>query len=273
MFQKFIENKAFLISFIVILPIIIIAILGPYIAPYDPLAIDPEMVLRISAPGHLLGTDEFGRDILSRLIFGIRPSFVVAIGATLMALCAGLILGILAGYLGGAAEQLIMRTVDIILCFPPILLALMVVGFWGPGIKNLIVTIGIVYTPHFARLAFASTIQVKSQEYIEAEISLGASFLRIVRKGILPNILSPIIIQVSLTIAASILLESGLSFLGLGIVPPEPSLGLMIGEARGYILQNPMYAVWPSLFLGVTILAINILGDSLRDILDPRLHT
>lgn len=230
------------------------------------------MVLKSAAPGHPLGTDEFGRDILSRLICGIRPTFIVAIGATALSLVAGVLLGIFAGYFGGAIEQIIMRVMDIILCFPPILLALVVVGFWGPGIQNLIVTIGIVYSPYFARLAFSSTMQVKKQEFIEAEISLGANFARILSKGIFPNILAPIIIQISLTLASAILLESGLSFLGLGIVPPTPSLGLMIGEARNYILLNPMYVIWPSLFLGVTILVINIMGDSLRDILDPRLH-
>ena len=270
--NKFFENKVFVFSVIVLVPILILAIIGPYIAPYDPLEINPSMVLKSAAPGHPLGTDEFGRDILSRLICGIRPTFIVAIGATALSLVAGVLLGIFAGYFGGAVEQIIMRVMDIILCFPPILLALVVVGFWGPGIQNLIVTIGIVYSPYFARLAFSSTMQVKKQEFIEAEISLGANFVRILSKGIFPNILAPIIIQISLTLASAILLESGLSFLGLGIVPPTPSLGLMIGEARNYILLNPMYVIWPSLFLGVTILVINIMGDSLRDILDPRLH-
>lgn len=270
--NKFFENKVFVFSIIVLVPILILAIIGPYIAPHDPLEINPSMVLKSTAPGHPLGTDEFGRDILSRLICGIRPTFIVAIGATALSLVAGVLLGIFAGYFGGVIEQIIMRVMDIILCFPPILLALVVVGFWGPGIQNLIVTIGIVYSPYFARLAFSSTMQVKKQEFIEAEISLGANFVRILSKGIFPNILAPIIIQISLTLASAILLESGLSFLGLGIVPPTPSLGLMIGEARNYILLNPMYVIWPSLFLGVTILVINIMGDSLRDILDPRLH-
>lgn len=270
--NKFFENKVFVFSVIILLPILVLAVIGPYIAPHDPLEINPSMVLKSTAPGHPLGTDEFGRDILSRLICGIRPTFIVAIGATALSLVAGVLLGIFAGYFGGVIEQIIMRVMDIILCFPPILLALVVVGFWGPGIQNLIVTIGIVYSPYFARLAFSSTMQVKKQEFIEAEISLGANFARILSKGIFPNILAPIIIQISLTMASAILLESGLSFLGLGIVPPTPSLGLMIGEARNYILLNPMYVIWPSLFLGVTILVINIMGDSLRDILDPRLH-
>ena len=271
--HKFLKNKTFIFSSILLLPIILMAAFGPLIAPYDPLELHSKAILKTSAPGFLLGTDEFGRDILSRLVIGIRPSLIVAAGSTLFALVIGLIMGISAGYFGKKVEQLIMRLMDLILCFPPILLALLIVGFLGAGVRNLIITIGILYVPHFARLSYASTLQVKRQEFIEAELSLGASSLRVIRRGILPNIMSPIIIQISLTVGAAILLESGLSFLGLGVVPPEPSWGQMIGEARGYLSLNPMYAVWPSICLGITILSINLLGDSLRDILDPRLHS
>ncbi|PYI56370.1 ABC transporter permease [Paenibacillus flagellatus] len=272
MLRKFVRNKTFVFSVIVLLPILIVAAIGPWIVPHDPLELHPENVLKPALPGHPLGTDEFGRDILSRLILGIRPSLIVALGSTLLAFTTGLLLGLTAGYFRGIAEKAIMRVVDIVLCFPPILLALMVVGFWGAGVSNLIVIIGIVYAPHFARIAYSSTLQVKKLEYVESELSLGASHGRVLLGCILPNILSPLIIQISLTIAASILLESGLSFLGLGVVPPAPSWGQMIGQSRGYISLNPMYAVWPSLCLGVTILAVNLLGDSLRDILDPKLN-
>lgn len=266
------RNKTFVISSLVLLPILIIAAVGPWIVPHDPLEIRPDIVLKPALPGHPLGTDEFGRDILSRLILGIRPSLIVALGSTLLAFTSGLVLGMISGYFRGIAERWIMRTVDIILCFPPILLALMVVGFWGAGIENLIIIIGVVYAPHFARIAYSSTLQIKKQEYVESELSLGASHARVLLGSILPNIMSPLIIQISLTIAAAILLESGLSFLGLGVVPPEPSWGQMIGQSRGYISLSPMYAIWPSLCLGITILAINLLGDSLRDILDPKLN-
>lgn len=272
MLKKCLRNRTFVISSLVLLPILIVAAVGPWILPHDPLEIHPNLVLKPALPGYPFGTDEFGRDILSRLILGIRPSLTVAIGSTLLALTAGLILGITAGYFRGAAVKWIMRAVDIILCFPPILLALMVVGFWGAGIENLIIIIGIVYAPHFARIAYSSTLQVKKLEFVESELSLGASHTRVLFGCILPNIMSPLIIQISLTVAAAILLESGLSFLGLGVVPPEPSWGQMIGQSRGYISLNPMYAIWPSLCLGITILSINLLGDSLRDILDPKLH-
>ncbi|MDO3680209.1 ABC transporter permease [Paenibacillus ehimensis] len=272
MLKKCLRNRTFVVSVIVLLPILVIAAVGPWIVPHDPLEINPNLVLKPALPDHPFGTDEFGRDILSRLILGIRPSLTVALGSTLLAFAVGLLLGIVAGYFRGIAEKTVMRAVDIVLCFPPILLALMVVGFWGAGIKNLIMIIGIVYAPHFARIAYSSTLQIKKQEYVESELSLGASHTRVLFGCILPNIMSPLIIQISLTIAAAILLESGLSFLGLGVVPPEPSWGQMIGQSRGYISLNPMYAVWPSLCLGITILSVNLLGDSLRDILDPKLN-
>jgi len=272
MLKRCLKNKTFVLSFAVLFPILIIAAIGPWIIPHDPLELNPNQVLSPSSAAYPLGTDEFGRDILSRLILGIRPSLAVALGSTLLAFMLGLAFGIVSGYFRGFMEKLVMRGVDILLCFPPILLALMVVGMWGAGVANLMVIIGIVYAPHFARIAYSSTLQIKRQEFVESELSLGASHVRIITGCILPNILPPLIIQVSLTIAAAILLESGLSFLGLGVIPPEPSWGQMIGQSRGYITLNPMYAVWPSLCLGVTILAINLMGDSLRDILDPKLN-
>jgi peptide/nickel transport system permease protein len=196
---------------------------------------------------------------------------LVALGATAIAFVGGVTIGVIAGYTRGIIEKAVMRSVDIVLCFPPILLALMVVGFWGAGVRNLILIIGFLYIPYFARITHSATLQVKGLEYVQSELSLGASHFRVIRKAILPNIMSPLIIQISLTIAAAILLESGLSFLGLGVVPPEPSWGQMIGDARGYIYNNPMYVIWPSLCLGLTMLAINLMGDSFRDILDPKL--
>lgn len=271
MLKRFFRNRTFLVSFIILLPVLIVALIGPLIIPHDPLAINQNAVLKGSLSGYPLGTDEYGRDILSRLILGIRPTMLVAFGATIIAFVGGVTVGVIAGYARGIIEKVIMRTIDIILCFPPILLALMVVGFWGAGVKNLILIIGFLYIPYFARITHSATLQVKGLEYVQSELSLGASHFRVITKAILPNIMSPLIIQISLTIAAAILLESGLSFLGLGVVPPDPSWGQMIGDARGYIYNNPMYVIWPSLCLGVTMLAINLMGDSFRDILDPKL--
>lgn len=242
------------------------------LAPHDPYAINPAAVNQGSTARYWLGTDEFGRDLLSRLLIGIQPTALVALGATVIAALFGTAFGIAAAYGGRMADFIIMRGVDIMLSFPPILLALLAVGFWHGGVASLAVVIGVLYIPHFARVAHSATLQVVRLEFIEAERAMGASAVRIIRTGILPNILSPLVVQATLTLAAAILLESGLSFLGLGIVPPEPSWGQMIGTARGYLSQNLMYVVWPSLFLAVTVLAINVVGDRLRDILDPRLR-
>jgi peptide/nickel transport system permease protein len=253
--------------------LVVTAIFAPALAPHDPLAINARASLRASLPGHVLGTDEFGRDVLSRLIYGARPTLTVATGATVLALVTGSLLGLLAGFHRGMVEAVIMRAVDTLLSFPPILLAMMVVGFMGPGVRNLVLVIGVLFVPAFARLAFAETIRVKELEYVFAARSLGTSDVRILLRHILPNVTAPLIVQVSLSMAAAILLESGLSFLGLGVVPPEASWGVMIGTARGYMAQTPTYLLWPSLVIAFTILAINLAGDALRDLLDPRLRT
>jgi peptide/nickel transport system permease protein len=266
------RNPRLLISGGILLIVVVIALLAPFIAPYDPVEINSQEILKPSSSSYFLGTDQFGRDIFSRLLYGAQPSLETALGSTLIALVLGTILGMIAGHFRGIIEQLIMRVIDVVLTFPPILLAMMVVGFIGGGVRNLIIIIGIVYIPTFARLAYASTIQVSEMEYFTAAHCIGVKDLRLISHYILPNILSPIIVQASLTFAASILLESGLSFLGLGVTPPTPSWGLMIGDARGYLFKSPMYVVWPSLVIATTILSVNIFGDALRDILDPRLR-
>jgi peptide/nickel transport system permease protein len=261
-----------LLSGSIILIIILAGILAPFLAPHDPLAIDPLHVLQPSSPQNPLGTDEFGRDVLSRLLYGARPSLIVAAGATTLAMLLGVFFGVIAGYFRGWIEQIIMRLVDALLCFPPILLAMVVVGLLGPGVTNLIIIIGILYSTTFARLSYASTLQVKAMEYVTVAIAIGVGNQRVIWRHILPNILSPLIVLATLTAAATILLESGLSFLGLGVVPPTPSWGLIIGAARGYMYQSPLYVLWPSLLVAGTVLAINAFGDTLRDFLDPRLR-
>jgi peptide/nickel transport system permease protein len=266
------SQPAFVISLAVLAIVLLMAIFGGLLAPHDPYLLDPQAVNQGSSARHWLGTDEFGRDLLSRLLIGIRPTLVVALGATAIAAVFGSFLGIAGAYGRPWLSLLIMRSVDIMLSFPPILLALLAVGFWESGVLSLTVVIGVLYIPHFARVAHSATLQVARQEFLEAEHAMGASVRRVVFTAIVPNILSPLVVQATLTVAAAILLESGLSFLGLGIVPPEPSWGQMIGTARGYLGQNPMYVIWPSLLLALTVLAINVVGDRLRDILDPRLR-
>ncbi|MBI5301797.1 MAG: ABC transporter permease [Chloroflexi bacterium] len=261
-----------LVSGAIILAIVLVAIFAPVLARYDPLKIDPLRVLQSPSPQNPLGTDEFGRDVLSRLIYGAQPSLIVAVGATTLAMVIGVFLGVIAGFFRGWIEQILMRLVDALLCFPPILLAMVVVGLLGPGVTNLVIVIGILYSTTFARLAYASTMQVKAMEYVTVAMAVGVDNRGLIWRHILPNILSPLIVQASLTAAATILLESGLSFLGLGVVPPTPSWGLIIGAARNYMYQSPLYVLWPSLLIAGIVLAINTFGDTLRDFLDPRLR-
>jgi len=266
------KNKKFVFSAVILIPVLFIAVFGPMLVPNDPIAINPSIAFASASSQYPFGTDEFGRCILSRLLAGIRPSMLVAFIGTLGSFTVGSLLGVVSGYTGGKTGNIIMRAVELILCFPPILLAMMIVCLWGAGVRNLVIVVAILYTPHFARIAYSSTLKVRKMEYVESEISIGASTLRVLGKTIFSNVFSPLIIQISLTISSAILLESGLSFLGLGVQPPEPSLGQMIGDARGFLSLDVMYTVWPSLFLSLTILATNLMGDALRDVLDPKLR-
>jgi peptide/nickel transport system permease protein len=255
----------------VVLLVVFFGILAPLLAPHNPLEINAQHVLKRPDSQYLLGTDEYGRDILSRLMYGARPSLTVAAGSTILAFLMGTTAGVVAAYAGGWLDQSIMRLSDTLLSFPPILLAMVVVGFLGAGVTHLIIIIGILYSPTFARLAYASTLQVKELDYFLAARAIGAPPIHLITSHIVPNIAAILIVQASLTVAASILLESGLSFLGLGVIPPTPSWGLMIGAARNYMYQSPLYVVWPSVVIALTVLAVNTFGDALRDVLDPRL--
>src|SRR6266542_1012445 len=265
-------SRRLMIGATVFVLMVVAAVIGPAVAPHDPLEINSRRTLRTFARGYLRGTDEFGRDLLSRIIYGDRPTLTVAIGATTIALVLGTRFGLVAGYCRGMLEQVSVRTLDTLLSFPPILLAMMVVGFLGPGVRNLVIVIGVLFVPTFARLAYAETLRIKELEYVSAARALGATSPRMLMQHIFPNITAPLIVQFSLAMAAAILLESGLSFLGLGVVPPESSWGLMIAGARNYMAQAPNYVLWPALVIAATILAINTAGDALRDLLDPRLR-
>lgn len=270
--KKIFENKQLFVSLLIFIIYLLIAILGEKIAPYDPYGLDTTNALKASSAAHIFGTDEYGRDVLSRILVGIRPTLVIAFSSTLIAAVAGTLLGMLAGFSNRVAETVIMKSMNIILCFPAMLLAIIVVAFWGSGIKNLSLVIGVVYIPTFARLAYGATLKIKSEDYIEAQTSLGAGYGRILFRGIFPNILSSIIVQISLTFGNAIILESGLSFLGMGIVPPTPSLGAMVGEAKGYMAINFGMLAYPAIVLAVLVLSVNLIGDGLRDMFDPRLH-
>jgi peptide/nickel transport system permease protein len=254
----------------IVLALAILALIAPLVAPYDPLAPEPSLSLAPPSALHPLGNDEFGRDVLSRLIYGARISMTVSIVSVLMALTAGTVAGLVAGYYGGLADWIVMRAADVVLSIPPVLLAIGVVAILGPSIPNLILTIAIVYTPRFARVAYASTRAVRSLEYVQATLAIGARQTYILVRAVLPAILAPLIVQASLALGAAMLLESGLSFIGLGARPPTPSWGSMVSSARAVMERIPLLVFWPSAALAIAILAFNVLGDGVRDALDPR---
>ena len=248
------------------------AALGPALAPHDPNRLDPRAKAAPPSAAHWLGTDEFGRDLLSRLVHGARITLLVGLASVAVAAAGGTLLGSIAGYAGRGVEAAVMRTMDGLLCFPPILLGIFVVTFLGPSIVNLILVIGVLYVPRFTRVVHASTLAVRELEYVEAARALGASAIRVLGRAILPNIAAPILVQASLAAGHAILLESGLSFLGLGPPPPTPLWGRMVEQSGRFMQLGLLPLLWPSLAISSTVLAFNLLGDGLRDFLDPRLR-
>ena len=249
-----------------------LAMFAPVVARYSPLDMDP--LLRNAGPSaaHVLGTDAFGRDVLSRIAYGARLSLAVSLSSVWLGGVAGALLGMVAGYFGGAAEMAIMRVSDGLLSFPPILLAIFVITFLGRSDVNVTLVIGLLYMPRFARLARASTLAIREMEYVHAAQALGATAFRVLRLAVLPNAMAPLLVQASLGLGEAILLESGLSFLGLGAPPPAPSWGSMIQEASRFMSVSLWPLVWPALAISTTVLAFNLLGDELRERLDPRLR-
>ncbi|MDR6101642.1 peptide/nickel transport system permease protein [Agrobacterium larrymoorei] len=248
----------------------IACLLAPLLPLSDPLKMNMGQRFAPPSGSFPLGQDEMGRDILSRMLFGIRISLFIALSTSLLSGVIGTALGIFGGYMRGISEIFTLRAMDIVLCFPPLLLAMLAVTLYGPGPMTLIPVLAAVFVPGFTRVAYASVLTVRSQDYVEAVRAMGASNGRIMVKTILPNIVGPLLVQASFVTAAAVVLESGLSFLGLGVVPPSPSLGLMIGTGRAAIVHQPMLLVWPCLALVMMILILNGVCDLLRDWLDPR---
>lgn len=265
------SNPRVMIPGILLLGLLIVATFAPWLTFGDPYTMNTSVRLAGPSSEHPLGTDEFGRDILSRLILGSRSTVIIALGSVTAATVAGVLVGLIGGYFGGIWDTITMRSVDAMLTIPPIIVAIAVVSFLGASILNLIIVIAILYMTRFARVSYGSVIQIKQSLFVEAARSIGAGPVRILRTAILPNILAPIFVQISLTLSLTILLESGLSFLGLGTPPPQPSWGTMVGGGSSYMQQSSWYLLWPALVISITILCCNTLGDGLRDSLDPRL--
>jgi peptide/nickel transport system permease protein len=247
-----------------------VALLAPLLAPYDPLEQDLYARLQPPSMAHPLGTDDFGRDILSRMIYGSRISLRIGAASITAALLVGTLLGLWAGYWGGWADTLIMRCMDLLLAFPSILLAIAIVAVAGPGIDNAIMAVSIVLIPQFARLVRSSVLTVRETAYVEAARALGAGQARILFVGVLPNCMAPIIVQTTLGLGTAILDAAGLSFLGLGAQPPTPEWGAMLAGGRELLMDAPWVMTFPGLAIFIVVLAINLFGDGLRDALDPK---
>jgi len=266
------RNPVGMIGLVLSLVVLIGAIFAPWLASHDPLR--QSIVERFQGPSgaHLLGTDNFGRDAFSRILYGTRTSLAVAFGSVGLATLFGATIGLLAAFYGGWTDRILMRIMDVFLAFPIILLAIGILAVLGPGGQNTALAIGIVYTPIFARLARGPALSVLSWDYVAAARALGANGPRILARHVTPNVMAPILVQTTLSLSTAILVEASLSFLGLGTQPPAPSLGLMLSDSRDYMLISP----WVSIFSGLAILTaslgFNLFGDGLRDLLDPALR-
>jgi len=259
-----------MLGFAVVVFFVLLALLAPWIAPYDPVATNWSAIRAAPSAAHWFGGDELGRDVLSRIVWGTRASILAGVVSVSISLALGVPIGMLAGYVGRWIDSLISRITDAMLACPFLILAIALAAFLGPSLTNAMIAIGISATPIFIRLTRAQVLNAKAEDYVEAARALGNPHLRIVLRHIFPNIVAPLIVQATLAIAAAVIAEASLSFLGLGQQPPAPSWGSMLNTARNYVDQAPWMAVWPGLSIFLLVLSFNLLGDGLRDALDPR---
>lgn len=267
------KNKMAMFGLIIIMMLLIVAVFADVIADYDEIVIKQDIVNRLQPPSsdHWCGTDEFGRDVFARIVHGSRVSLMVGLISVGIALLVGGTLGAIAGYYGGKLENVIMRIMDIFLAVPSILLAIAIVSALGANIINLMIAVGIAGIPTYARIVKASVISIRDQEFVEAARAIGGNDFRIIVKHIIPNALAPVIVQATLGVAGAILSTAGLSFIGLGVQPPSPEWGAMLAGGRTFLRDAWFITVFPGVAIIITILSLNLLGDGLRDALDPRL--
>jgi peptide/nickel transport system permease protein len=268
--RRVLRRKAAAFGGLVILFFVVVALAAPWLAPYDPLATSWSAIRKAPSAAHWLGTDEIGRDVLSRVIFGSRASLAAGVVAVLIALAIGVPVGLLAGYAGGKTDLLVSRLTDALLACPFLILAIALAAFLGPSLTNAMIAIGISATPVFVRLTRGQTLAVKAEDYVLAARAVGSSPWRIALRHVLPNVAPALIVQATLAIAAAIIAEASLSFLGLGQQPPAPSWGSMLNTAKNYVDNAPWMAIWPGLSIFLLVLSFNLVGDGLRDALDPR---
>ena len=268
--RRLLRRRGAMLGLAVILLFIAMAILAPYIAPHDPIKTNWLAVRKPPSAIYLLGTDELGRDVLSRVIWGARASLLAGVVSVCISLLFGVPIGVVAGYLGGWVDAVISRMTDAMLAVPFLILAIALAAFLGPSLTNAMIAIGVSATPIFVRLSRGLVLSTKVEDYVEAARAIGNPHIRIALRHILPNITAPLMVQATLAIAAAIIAEASLSFLGLGQQPPAPSWGSMLNTAKNYIDNAPWMAIWPGLSIFLLVLSFNLLGDGLRDALDPR---
>src|SRR5438045_2723870 len=268
--KRLARRRGAMVALGVVSSFVLLALLAGAIAPYDPVATSWSAVRKAPSAAHWFGTDEIGRDVLARVIFGTRASLLAGVVSVSIALAFGVPIGLAAGYIGGWVDALISRMTDAMLACPFLILAIALAAFLGPSLTNAMIAIGISATPIFVRLARGQVLQVKVEDYVEAARAVGNSQLRIALRHVLPNIVPPLIVQATLAIAAAIIAEAALSFLGLGQQPPAPSWDSMLNTAKNYIDNAPWMSIWPGLSIFLLVLSFNLVGDGLRDALDPR---
>lgn len=259
------------IGAVVVLLLVVIAVAAPAVSPYDPI---DQGAKRLLPPGreHLMGTDSLGRDIASRIVYGTRVSLYVGLISVSIALILGTTIGMIGGFFGGYVDATVMRLVDMMLAFPGLVLALLIAGLLGPSLTNTMIAVGIINTPTYARVARGALLSVLAEPYTEAARAIGGTNLHIIYRHLLPNIMVPLIVLATISLSTAILAESSLSFLGLGVQPPEPSWGGMLSNGRPFMEIAPWVAIFPGVAIMIAVLGFNLLGDGLRDVVDPRLR-
>ena len=270
--SPFLKSPKALAGAALVLLILLTALFAPLLAPFDPLALDPAVSVMPPSAANWLGTDFFGRDILSRMVWGARPSLMIGFASVAIGCVVGSTIGLIAGFFRGWVDVVLMRPIDVLLSFPIVVLALALVAALGPSLMNLILTISLLFVPRFARGVRAETMALRELDYVDAARASGQTPYRIIVRHLLPNATAQIIVTCTVFMADAILIEAGLSFLGVGVTPPEPSWGNMLSEGRSNILGAPWLTTFPGLMLTMTLIGFNLLGDALRDILDPRLR-
>jgi peptide/nickel transport system permease protein len=263
--RRFRDNRPAFVALVILVVLLVASLAAPLIAPYAPEAIDVPRRLSLSTPEHWLGTDSLGRDTLSRLLYAGQVSLFAAALAVAIATVVGVPLGLLAGYVGGKGDWILGRIGDVLMTFPAIILAIAIIAATGPGLQNAMIALGIVYAPRLFRVTRAATLSVRAETYVEASISIGTPAWRIITRRVLPNVASPVLVQVSVMLAAALLAEAALSLLGLGVVPPTASWGVMLGSGFKEIRSTPLLVLWPGVAIAVATLAFNLIGDGLRD--------